>query len=302
MVPSIGRVVSFALRGANGAVELTPFWQNPRLYGKPVDPISSDWLNFGGDKTWPAPQSAWPKLAGRAWPPPAGFDAAVNQVELPGASGLGPNQIAVVSPVDARYGIRIRRVITLDKNLPVLTIETTYTKVAGPGVRVSVWVISQLRSPDRVFALVAPHSKLKKGYRVLGDAMPPDWRHDGNLISFTRSHERSKKIGANGDTLIWVGKVDGTKSDGGSTLRIDTRTTPAQLDAKWPDHGCHTEIYTNPDDSELGPGLTYVEMETLGPLRFLRAGDSATQTNIYRLRRRTEADPVAEARKILADP
>jgi hypothetical protein len=39
----------------------------------------------------------------------------------------------------------------------------------------------------------------------------------------------------------------------------------------------------------------------LGPLRLLKQGDSITQTNIYRLRRRTETDPTAEALKMLAE-
>ena len=86
-------------------------------------------------------------------------------------------------------------------------------------------------------------------------------------------------------------------------MRIDTHTTGAdsQPDAVWPDGGCHAEIYTNPDQSDLGQGLTYVEMETLGPLRFLKQGESVAQTNIYRLRQRTETDPTAEARKMLAE-
>jgi hypothetical protein len=284
--------------------DATPFWRNAALSGKAVDPASNDWLNFGGDKSWPAPQSQWSQLEGRAWPPPAGFDAAVNQAELPGNAGLGPNQMALVSPVDARYGIRVRRVITLDEKRPILTIETTFTKITGPEVRVSVWVVTQTRSPERVFAVVAAHSKFQKGIQLLSDTMPANLRRDGELISFTRGPKNSAKIGVDGDTLIWVGKADeSSKGAGlGTTLRIDTRTpTDNQPDAEWPDQGCHAEIYTNPDNSDLGSGLTYVEMETLGSLRLLKQGESLTQTNIYRLRQRTETDPTAEARKMLAE-
>ncbi len=304
VVPSIGRVMSFRLARPGGSGDATPFWQNVALRGKAVDPTSGVWLNFGGDKTWPAPQSQWPQLAGRAWPPPPGFDSAVNQAEVPGTAGLGANQMALVSPVDASYGIRVRRVITLDEQRPILTIETTYTKVTGAAVKVSVWVVTQARSPERVFAVTAAHSRFQKGSQLLSETMPTDLRRDGDLISFTRGRKSSAKIGVDGDTLIWVGKVDeSSKGAGlGTTLRIDTRTpVDNQLDAEWPDQGCHAEIYTNPDDSELGPGLSYIEMETLGPLRILKQGESITQTNIYRLRQRTETDPTAEARKILAE-
>ena len=208
VVPSIGRVMSFRLVRPDGTGDATPFWRNTAVRGKAVDPASNTWLNFGGDKTWPAPQSQWPQLAGRAWPPPPGFDAAVNQAELSGTAGLGPNQMALVSPVDAKYGIRVRRVITLDEKQPILTIETTYTKVTGPGVRVSVWVVTQTRSPERVFAVAAAHSKFLKGFQLQSETMPTDLRRDGDLISLTRGRQSATKIGVDGDTLIWVGKAD----------------------------------------------------------------------------------------------
>jgi hypothetical protein len=304
VVPSIGRVMSFRLVRPGGAGDGTPFWQNAAVRGKPVDPASNTWLNFGGDKTWPAPQSQWPRVAGRAWPPPAGFDAAVNQAELSGTAGLGPNQMALVAPVDAKYGIRVRRVITLDEKRPLLTIETTYTKVTGPEVRMSVWVVTQARSPERVFAVAAAHSKFHKGFQLLSQTMPTDLRRDGELVSMTRGRQSAAKVGVDGDTLIWVGKADASSKGAGlgTTLRIDTSTpTDDQRDAEWPDQGCHAEIYTNPDNSDLGPGLAYVEMETLGPLRSLKQGESITQTTIYKLRQRTETDPIAEARKVLAE-
>ncbi len=303
VVPSIGRVMSFRLATPNGSGDATPFWRNDALLGKAVDPASNVWLNFGGDKTWPAPQSEWLRLAGRAWPPPVGFDAAINKAELSGTAGLGPNQMALVSPVDAKYGIRVRRVITLDEKRPIMTIETTYTKMTGPAVRVSVWVVTQARSPERVFAVVPTHSIFHKGFQLQSETMPTDLRRDGELVSCTRGHQNGTKIGVDGDTLIWVGKADeSSKGAGlGTTLRIDTRTPTDSPGVEWPDQGCHAEIYTNPDNSDLGSGLTYIEMETLGPLHFLKPGESLTQTNIYRLRQRTEIDPTAEARKVLAE-
>ena len=40
--------------------------------------------NFGGDKTWPAPQSDWPKLTPRPWPPPVAFDSLPVQATVDG--------------------------------------------------------------------------------------------------------------------------------------------------------------------------------------------------------------------------
>ncbi len=71
IVPSIGRVMQFRFVGESTGV----FWENAALAGKSVNPASNDWGNFGGDKSWPAPQSEWPKITPRAWPPPVAFDS-----------------------------------------------------------------------------------------------------------------------------------------------------------------------------------------------------------------------------------
>jgi hypothetical protein len=57
----------------------------------------------------------------------------------------------------------------------------------------------------------------------------------------------------------------------------------------YPDGGCLTEIYTNPDP------LNYVELETLGPLVSLRAGDRAEHIATYTITPRLTSDPRTEA-------
>src|SRR5436853_5292704 len=71
IVPAIGRVMQFRFAGEEDG----PFWENRALDGIKPEPESKEWGNFGGDKTWPAPQSDWPKLTSRAWPPPVAFDS-----------------------------------------------------------------------------------------------------------------------------------------------------------------------------------------------------------------------------------
>src|SRR6185369_6700734 len=71
IVPGTGRVLQFRFLGTtNGA-----FWENRNLYGQTASPTSWNTEgSFGGDKSWPSPQSDW------AWPPPTGFDGSPNQV------------------------------------------------------------------------------------------------------------------------------------------------------------------------------------------------------------------------------
>jgi hypothetical protein len=90
------------------------------------------------------------------------------------------------------------------------------------------------------------------------------------------------KVGTDGSSLAWVGR--------NCVVRIDAETGPGE----YPDGGCVTEVYTNPDP------LKYVELETLGPLTTMEVGDRIRQTTTYTVTPRSERDPEAEARKSLA--
>src|SRR5688572_19190141 len=67
VVPAIGRIV--ALRLVRNGAAADPLWLHPKL-ARALAPDDNGWINFGGDKAWPAPQSDWPRIAGRSWPPP----------------------------------------------------------------------------------------------------------------------------------------------------------------------------------------------------------------------------------------
>jgi hypothetical protein len=70
-------------------------------------------------------------------------------------------------------------------------------------------------------------------------------------------------------------------------------SSPRVPGAEYSDRGASAEVYTNPDPK------TSVELETLGPLGLLKSSDRITRTNTYRLHRRTEQDPAADARRML---
>ena len=103
IVPAIGRVMQMRFVGEEDG----PFWELPELYGKAPDPEAKTWLNFGGDKTWPAPQSEWPRITPRSWPPPQAFDAM--PVEAIVKEGNQGSEVELRSPVDPHYGIRTHR-------------------------------------------------------------------------------------------------------------------------------------------------------------------------------------------------
>jgi hypothetical protein len=280
VVPAIGRVMQFRLLEA-GSKPI--FWGHPAL-GPALAPDENGWINFGGDKAWPAPQSAWAGLVGKGWPPPRTFDAVAHAATVEKEC-----ELVLTSPVDPAYGMRVRRKISVCATDPVMTIETTYEKVSGAKVQVSVWTIAQLISPARAFVLLPKRSAFPDGYRSLLPAAPKELALNGRLLSLARDTAQKTMIATDGDALLWVGD--------GPDLLIENRT-PARAgvqeksEERWPE-GTHSQIYTSSDDAE-----SYVELELLGPLHDLEPGQSATLTSRYTLIPRGEADPLAEAQRV----
>jgi alpha-glucosidase len=267
VVPAIGRIMRFGLIDGSG-VDASPFWVHPAAgAGLAADP--NGWINYGGDKAWPAPQADWPKVTGRGWPPPAAFDSAPHEARVDG------NRIELVSEVDPGFGTRVRRTIALDDARPVLSVETTYEKVQGPPVSTAVWTITQLAAPERLAVLLPARATPAAGYTSVMPAPPLHARRDGRLLSLERDPTSKTMIRSDGRTLLWVGS--------GPDLLVES-----------PDADAHSQIYTSSDDS-----LPYVELELMGRLRELSVGQRLSMKSRYTLIRRKEADPQREAAKVL---
>ena len=267
-VPEVGRVMQFHFVGEDPV-----FWENEKLYGKTPDPASRDWQNFGGDKSWPAPQSDWPKMIGREWPPPAAFDSQPVNAET--HDGV----IELINPVDPAYGIRARRTISLDPHRPVMTITTTYEKLQGSPIKVGIGVITQFREPERAFIILPPKSRFPKGYVQLNWTTPSQLNLADGLLSLKGGIQ--SQIGSDADTLVWMNQK--------YVVRIDS---PRVKRGEYADQGANAIIYTSPQSDG------YIELEPFGPLRTMKTGDRIERTVKYTLSRRTEKNAEAEARRV----
>jgi hypothetical protein len=257
VVPGIGRVMQFRFVGENDG----PFWENRAMDGKSPIPASKEWGNFGGDKSWPAPQADWPKVTPRAWPPPVAFDSMAVEARVEG------DKLRLISAVDPDYGIRTERVIELDPNAPKMTIETTYFKSEGEPRKVAIWIITQLNEPTDVRVPLTDETYVKQS-----EDLPMGLRFEKDGLHLKRSPSKSTKIGTKASVLEW--------RDRRFTLSIESKRAAG---AEYPDEGSSAEVYTNPNP------LTYVELEMLGPLRDLKVGDSISQLNVYTLGRATNS-------------
>ncbi|MGA2350106.1 MAG: hypothetical protein ABSF70_06725 [Terracidiphilus sp.] len=269
IVPAIGRVMQLRLAGdPDGA-----FWENRSLDGQLHDAASNDWTNFGGDKCWPAPQTVWTGQQGRDWPPPDAFDA------LPAEAVPSQRGVVVTSPIDSCFGIQVVRHIELDAEQPIMRIGTEYRKLFGSAVKVGIWTVTQMQEPKCVCMLLPEKSKFASGYVRLLATEPADLQIDGRLLSLGRHLRNQVKIGTDGNSLAWVG------------LNCVVRINAEIGRGEYPDGGCVTEVYTNPDP------LKYVELETLGPLTTMEAGDRIKRTTVYTVMPRSTEDLAAEVRK-----
>jgi len=271
VVPAVGRVMQLRLAGDRQGT----FWENRSLDGQLHNAASDQWMNFGGDKCWPAPQAAWGKQQGRDWPPPPAFDS------RPMTAVAGECGLTLTSAIDPDYGIEVVRHVELEAGRPAMRISTEFRKIHGDAVRVGVWTITQMREPDRVSILLPAMSKFADGYIRLMESAPAELKIDGRLLSFVRHATAHVKIGTEAASLAWVGT--------NSVVRIDVERKPGE----YPGDGCVTEVYTNPGT------LSYVELETLGPLTAVHSGDRIELTTVYTILPRSTADPEEEARKAL---
>ena len=254
IIPSIGRIMQVSFRdGTEG-----PFWENPGLSGQPASPDSRQWANFGGDKVWPAPQSTWPAIFGRGWPPPATFDS------LPLKGEFDGRVLSLQSEVDPSSGMRLTRRIIIDPLEARFEVENTLSKVEGQAITAAVWVVTQLKSPLRMYI---PHDSASGRCEKQYPELPPDFRQENGLVSFSRDRLQDHKVGSNAESLLWTGETQ--------TLRMGQKRIPG---AAYPDNDSSVEIFTCAE-------MDYVELEMLGPLVILKPGDASSLKVTYTLER-----------------
>ncbi|NBX33914.1 hypothetical protein EBR16_00860 [bacterium] len=269
VIPSIGRIMDIRRPGEKEGV----LWQNPALHGEAVRPEAESWTNFGGDKTWPAPESRWMKNAAGKWMPPKVFDQSRLTARLT-AEGL-----LLESPIDALSGVRFTRLIR-PAGHHTLAVTTTYAKVQGDPIEIAVWVVTQLAEPRVVATTANPQGNPVN----LGFGKVKGVEIEKGVVFWKRYPDVCAKLGTTGPALAWVGDRQ--------TLLITS--VPGVPTGVFAGEGNRAEIYVNPDP------LPYVELETLGHLRTLRVGESTACTNFYRLDdARADEAPKAAARRLL---
>jgi hypothetical protein len=292
LAPDIGgRIIQFQL----GDHEF--LWVNKDLAGKmPPDTglgPKGEWLNYGGDKLWPAPQG-WSGPDEWPGPPGADIEGKPHKASIVTAQGTTAT-IMHISPKDPYSGIQFSRRISVTDGAAGLRIESTMTNVDTKPRRWGIWEVTQLgceaadgkgwNKDAWAYSPINPKSIFPKGFKVLyGPENNPAWQPDAKANMFRAHYVRQVgKVGL--DSMAgWLAFADGQT---GHVLVERFATFPEK---KYPDNasvefwlqapgsivtgGKETVIKDTPQDAP-----PYMEAEVLSPFAELKQGDSYTFRN-----------------------
>ncbi len=247
VVPQIGRIMRYGFAGGANAL-----WNNTALNGKTTDlnAPGKDWINYGGDKLWPAPQERW------GWPPDRLLDSGAQTIKV-----LPNHHLLLTGPVVKALGIQFRREIALDETGSGVSITNTLVNTGTADVDWSIWQVAQIDNPSEARLMRNPQGRFPNGFFTFSgmDVDTESLTETDTAVMLKRHATRSAKIGVDSPT----GQLQAVTMGGTFTF-----TAHYEMGATYPDSGCAQQIYTNPDPNK------YVELELLGPMLPLKPNAS----------------------------
>jgi hypothetical protein len=258
LVPELGgRLLSVQHRG----VEL--LWRDTRLLDDSLHPRDDttfrpnsgsmgDWVNYGGDKTWPAPQG-W--SGPHEWPGPP--DPVLDSGGY--LAYVSADLVTMVSRPDPRTGLQLSRTVALTGDGYELRLFAKNT--SSRTVRWALWNVTQLPGGGEVIAGL----RRPEVVALVAGTGTPRYTVDGDRL-VVPPQDVVGKLGVPG-AAGWV-------TYGGLTLSFDV-----DLSGEYPDAGSPLEIWLEhplpAPLAELGglnPPARIVELEVLGPVTTLEPG------------------------------
>jgi len=284
IVPDIGgRVIQFSLD------DFEYMWVNDALAGKtsPETGLAPDgsWLNYGGEKLWPAPQG-WGSEDHWPGPPDAVLDGMPHEAKI--LKDVAAVQLT--SQDDKRSGIRFSRIIKIFEDSTRVSIDATMKNIDTRPRRWGIWSNAQPNAANargngpndktNVYCPINPKSIFPRGYGVqFGLANNPQFKPDYNRgLMRVHSERLVGKVGLDSHAG-WLATVDGTAGYvfvQRFTFHPDKPYPHNSSVAVWL-QGKGTIVAWNkmmqmPDDPAENPYL--VECEVLSPLAGLSPGES----------------------------
>ncbi|MBI3240917.1 MAG: hypothetical protein HYZ49_01320 [Chloroflexi bacterium] len=240
VVPALsGRAMELIVRKQN------LFWINePLLKGEAGgDPAMGNWMNWGGYKTWLAPQSRWPdpnalsdEMDNVEW-------AVVGQTDSPVATSLH-----LRGPIIPWSGLQLSRQITLRAGEKKVAVRESIHNASDTTQTWAAWAVAQFPTPGWA---VYPSEGARKTLALT----PPKFRRD--QLHF--KGDKKWKTGA----LTSEGWGEYQAKNWAKSFRA---SFAPHANLPHPDN-CNLETWSNTDPA-------YMELEWLGPLVTLKPGES----------------------------
>ncbi|RYX81774.1 DUF4380 domain-containing protein [bacterium] len=253
IVPALGRVMRYGKVGGPNLL-----WNSPTFSG-----LDWGWKNYGGDKTWLAPQSYWGVMSDKGWPPDSAIDGAPHEAEV-----VTGGKLKMVSGTSKTSGIRVERIMGFN-DAGEFEIQQSAIKTAGSPLRVGLWSVSQSVPAQAVFVPTSPDSPYANGFfrfETKGKKQSAVVE-DGLLRLEPKSEGEGQKFGIDSPVAAIASVSDG----------VAWVQKSAKPDGQYPDgvekHGFPVEVYINGT-----PKAYYVELEMLGPLVNMVKGQKMTHT------------------------
>ena len=278
-VPEIGgRLMQFSL----GPQEY--LFVNPDLLGARFsyeehagDGTIANWKNYGGGKTWPAPQG-WD--GDGQWPGPPDPVLDSGQYESETRQDDASASVLMTSPPDQRSGLRIRRQISLARGWSRLQLDLSFENISGRTIRWSIWDVAQMACStidgelnDDCWLYVPTDPKREHPYEIMFG--------DDNRQYQMDAHSGLLAVQYQGI----VGKISVHSPDGWIAFAdrqsgfVLCMQFPYQADAEYPDRGATVECWTEapgaPSPIPISSPGYILEAEVLSPLFTLGPGQVA---------------------------
>ncbi len=261
-------------------------FNHPMLVGKEPDCTrlgeNGAWLNFGGEKIWPAPQG-WNSPEQWPGPPDPVLDSGIHSLVENTRSDDGET-LTLLSPFDPYTGLQIKRNIRLYSAMSGVAITVSFRNMGEIVKRWSVWPVCQISIPSdesngqhRIVCPVNPGSRYFNGYKVMhGLVNNPQFNSDiyGNLAVDYQYLVGKVGLDSNQGWIAYINKKNGKVFvlrffyDEGQAYPDDT-SVQVWTQGKGLIYSRNKIIEYKDDPSQNPP---YMEMELLSPIHEIEPG------------------------------
>ena len=279
-----GQEIFFSHPGLAGHIEAVEQVKDVRARKKELG-----FLYWGGEKTWLAPQAAWPEGTPFLDLDSGGYDLRV-VTNSPAAMS-----IQMASPVCRESGMQITRTLTVESSSQTWETRQCLTNASSKTATWGIWSVSMVNKPATVYLPRRSSSRDAADVKIFRDegesaALRNHVLRDvGNLTCVDCQDARKFKYGVDSleGWLLAVLQVDDGHSLVGYVKRVPTFPNQPYAD------DCTLEVYSSGE-------FSYFEMETLGPTVTLDPGQSyelIEKQSVFDISRRPDSE--ADIRRLV---